>query len=157
MCGHHTWADKQSMHFLSPKMSRKLSVVDPIQQHLLTRRWYHQLRLFLCVFQYQVKPVFGHNMKLSMIHTSSVCQLPHFRVWRIPHGLIHTCQKRWSHNQQWNKGLEMISSSNNTRIINPTTSWVVISHSKCWAINLQSWYKQTRISQLASQYSQRIP
>ena len=58
---------QQSMHLLSPKMSRQLSVVDLIQQYLLTRRWHHQSRLLFCTFKDQLKSVFGHNMKLSMI------------------------------------------------------------------------------------------
>ena len=148
---------QQSMHLLRPKMSRQLSVVDLIQQHLPTRRRHHQSRLLFWAFKDQFKSVFGHNMKLSMIPTCSLSQFPHFNIWRIPRGLINTCQERWFHNQRWNKGLDMISSSNNTRISILTTSWMVISHPKCWTINWQSWHKQTRISQLAFQYSQRIP
>ena len=41
---------QQSMHLFRCKMSRQLSAVDPIQQHLLTRRWHHQSRLIFCVF-----------------------------------------------------------------------------------------------------------
>ena len=126
---------QQSMHLFNPKMSRQLSVVDLIQQYLPTRRWYHQSRLLLWAFKDKFKAVLGYNMKLSMIPTSSASQLPHFRVWRIPRGLIHTCQERWFHNQQRNKGLDMISNSNNTRISILTTSWMVISHPKCWTIN----------------------
>ena len=156
----HLWpphtSRQQSMHLFRPKMSRQLSVVDLIQQYLPTRRWHHQSRLLFCALKYQFKPVFGHNMKLSMIPMCFLSQLPHFNVWKIPHGLINTCQERWFHNQQWNKGLNMIPNSKNTRINTLTTSWVVISHSKCWTINWKSWNKQTIISQLAFQYSQRI-
>ena len=70
----------QSMHLLRPKMSRQISVVDLIQQHLLTRKWHYQSRLIFCAFKDKLKSVFRHNMKLSMIPTSSVSQLPHFRV-----------------------------------------------------------------------------
>ena len=62
---------QQSMHLLRPKMSRQLSVVDLIQQYLPTRRWNHQSRLLFCALKDQFKPVFGHNMKLSMIHMLS--------------------------------------------------------------------------------------
>ena len=71
---------QQSMHLFRPKMSRQLSVVDLIQQHLLTGRWHHQSRLLFCAFIDQIKPVFGHNMKLSMTPTCSTSQLPHFSV-----------------------------------------------------------------------------
>ena len=57
------------MHLLRPKMSRQLSIVDLIQQYLPTRRWHHQSRLLFCALKDQFKPVFGHNMKLSMIPT----------------------------------------------------------------------------------------
>ena len=77
---------QQSMHLFRPKMSRQLSVVDLIQQHLLTRRWQHQSRLLFCAFKDQFKPMFGHNMKLSMIPTL-VLDKP-------------TCQERWFHNQR---------------------------------------------------------
>ena len=71
---------QQSMHLLRPKMSRQLSVVDLIQQHLPTRRWHHQSRLLFCTLKDQLKSVFGHNMKLSMISTCSPSQLPHFNI-----------------------------------------------------------------------------
>ena len=51
----------------------------------------------------------------------------------------------------------MSPTSTNTCINTLTTSWVVISHSKCWTINWQRWNKQNGISQLATQHSQRIP
>ena len=51
----------------------------------------------------------------------------------------------------------MFSTSTNTCTNLLTTTWVVISHSKCWGINWQLRNKQSGISQLASQHSQRIP
>ena len=96
---------QQSMHLLSPKMIRQLIVVDFIQQYLPTRRWHHQSILLFWAFKDQLKSVFGHNMKLSMIPTCSPSQFPHFNIWRIPHGLKNTCKKRWFHNQRWNKGI----------------------------------------------------
>ena len=71
---------QQSMHLFRPKISRKLSIVGPILQYLLTRRQYHQSRLLFCTLKNQLKSVFGHNMKLSMIFTCSPSQLPHFNV-----------------------------------------------------------------------------
>ena len=68
------------MHPLRPKIILQLSVVDLIQQHLPTRRRHQQSRLLLYAFKDQFKSVFGYNMKLSMIPTSSANQLPHFRV-----------------------------------------------------------------------------
>ena len=68
------------MQFFRPKMSRQLSVVDFIQQYLLIRRRHHQSRLLFCAFKDQLKPVFGHNMKLSIIPTSSPSKLAHFSV-----------------------------------------------------------------------------
>ena len=68
------------MHLFSPKMSRQLSVVDLIQQYLPIRRQHHQSRLLFCTLKDQLKSVFGHNMKLSMIPTSSLSQLAHFIV-----------------------------------------------------------------------------
>ena len=69
-----------SMHLFSPKMSRQLSVVDLIQQYLLTRRRHHKSRLFFCTFKVQLKSVFGHNMKLNMIPMRSLSQFPHFNI-----------------------------------------------------------------------------
>ena len=69
---------QQSMHLLRPKISRQLSIVDLIQQHLTIRRWQHQSRLLFYTLKDQLKSVFGHNMKLSMISTCSLSQLPHF-------------------------------------------------------------------------------
>ena len=85
----HVWPPytgrQQTMHLLSPKMSRQLSVVDLIQQHLPTRRQHHQSRLLLfCTFKDQLKSMFGHNMKLSMIPTCSPSQFPHFNIWKDP-------------------------------------------------------------------------
>ena len=54
---------QQSMHLFRAKMSRQLSVVDFIQQHLPTRRRHHHSRLIFCALKDQFKPVFGHNMK----------------------------------------------------------------------------------------------
>ena len=71
---------QQSMHLLSPKISRKLSVVGLIKQHLPTKRWHHQSRLLFSAFKDQIKSVFRHNMKLSMISTCSQSQFPHFNV-----------------------------------------------------------------------------
>ena len=68
------------MHFLRPKMSRQVIVVELIQQHLLTRRWHHQSRLLFYTLKDQLKSVFGHNMKLSMIPTCYPSQLYHFNV-----------------------------------------------------------------------------
>ena len=135
----HVWPPytgiQQSMHLLSPKMSGQISVVDLIQKHLLTRRWHHQSRLLFCTFKDQLKSMFGYNMKLSMIPTCSPSQFSHFNIWRIPRGLMNTFQERWFHNQRWNKGLDMISSSSQTRISILKTSWMVISHPKYWTIN----------------------
>ena len=157
----HLWpphmSRQQSMHLFGPKMSRQLSVVDFIQQYLPTRRWHHQSRLLSWAFIYQFKPVFWHNMELSMTPTCSTSQLPHFNVWWIPRGLINTCQEGGSTTNDETKGLVMFSTSINMSINTLTISWVVISYSKCWTINWQSWNKQNGISQLASQHSQRIP
>ena len=71
---------QQSMHLLRPKMSRNISFVELIQQHLLTRRREHQSRLLFCTLKDQLKSVFGHNIKLSMISTCSPSQPPHFNV-----------------------------------------------------------------------------
>ena len=68
------------MHLFRPKMSRQLSVVDLIQQHLPTKRRHHQSRLLFCAFKDQFKPVFGYNVKLSMIPMSSPSQFAHFSV-----------------------------------------------------------------------------
>ena len=68
------------MYLFRPKMSRQLSIVDLIQQHLLTKRWHHQSRLLFFACKNQFKPVFGHNVKLSMIPMSSPSQLAHFSV-----------------------------------------------------------------------------
>ena len=157
----HLWpphtSRQQSMHLFGPKMSRQLNVVDFIQQHLPTKRWHHQSRLLFWAFIDQFKPVFGYNMELSMTPTCSTSYLPHFNVWWIPCGLVNTCQKGGFNNQRRNKGLVMCPMSINTWINTLTTSWVVISHSKCWTINWQRWNKQNGISQLATQHSQRIP
>ena len=67
------------MHLFRSKMSKQLSIIDLIQKHLPTRRW-HQSRLLFCAFKDQLKPVFGHNVKLSMIPTSSPSQLAHFII-----------------------------------------------------------------------------
>ena len=117
-------------------MRKQLSVVDLIQQHLPIKRWNHLSRLLFCDFIDQTKPIFGHNMKLSMIFTCFMSQLPNFSVWWIPRGLINTCQEWELNYQRWKKGLDMFLSSNNTRINTLTTSWVVISHSKCWTATL---------------------
>ena len=131
MCGHHTWADNKACIFLSPKMSRQLRVVDLIQQHLPTRRRHHQSRLLFCTFKDQLKTMFGHNMKLSMIPTSSAESTSSFQGLKNPTWPnTHVPRKIGFHNQLWNKGLDMISSSNNTRISILTTSWMVISHSQ---------------------------
>ena len=71
MCGHHIQADNKACIFLAPQMSRQLSVVDLIQQHLLTKRQHNQSRLLFCALRDQFKHVFGHNMELSMIPTCS--------------------------------------------------------------------------------------
>ena len=71
---------QQSMHLFRPKMSRQLSVVDLIQQHLLTRRWHHQFRLLICALKDQFKPMSGDNTKLIIICTCSLSQLPHFNI-----------------------------------------------------------------------------
>ena len=68
------------MHLFGPKMSRHLSVVNLIQQYLPTRRWYHQSRLLFYALKVQFKPLFGYNMKLSMIDTCYLSQLPYFNV-----------------------------------------------------------------------------
>ena len=68
------------MHLFRPKMSGQFSIVDFIQQYLLTRKRHHQSRLLFCAFINQIKPVFGHNMKLNMIPTCFLSQLSHFSV-----------------------------------------------------------------------------
>ena len=68
------------MHLFRAKISRQLSVVDFIQQHLLITIWHHQSKLLFCAPKDQIKPEFGHNMKLSMIPTCSPSQLPHLNV-----------------------------------------------------------------------------
>ena len=84
----HLWpphtSRQQSMHLFRPKMSRQLSVVDLIQQHLPTRRWHHQSRLLFCAFIDQIKPVFGYNMKLSMTSTCSTSQVSSFQRLKDP-------------------------------------------------------------------------
>ena len=72
------------MHLFGPKISRQLSVVDLIQQHLLIRRWHHQSRLLFCALKNQFKPIFGHNMKLSMIPRALRVKLPSFQRLKDP-------------------------------------------------------------------------
>ena len=81
------------MHLFGPKMSRQISVVDFIQQYLPIRRLHHQSKLLFYAFMNQVKPMFGHNMELSMTLTCSTSQFPHFNVWWILRGLIITYQE----------------------------------------------------------------
>ena len=71
---------QQSMHLFRAIMSRQLSVVDLIQQYLPIRGRHHQSRLLFCTLKDQLKSMFGHKMKLSMIYTRSPSQLPHFSV-----------------------------------------------------------------------------
>ena len=68
------------MHLFRAKMGRQLSVVDFMQQNLPTRRRNHQSRLLFYALKGQLKPVFGHNIKLSMIPMCSPSQLPHFNI-----------------------------------------------------------------------------
>ena len=152
LCPPHT-SRQQSMHLFGPKMSRKLSIMDFIQQHLLTKRQHHQSRLLFWAFIDEIKSMFRHHMKLSMTPTCLTSQLPHFSIWWIPCSLTNTCQKGGFNHQWWNKGLFMFFTSTNLL----KTTWDVISHSKCWAINWKLRNKQSGIFQLQSQHSQRIP
>ena len=118
-------------HLFVPKMSGQLSIVDLVQQYLPTWTWHHQSGLLFWAYVYKFKPIFLHNIKLSMITTCLVCQFPHFCIWWIPCGLTNTCQKGRLNYQQWDNGLVQFPMYTNTL----TTTWVVISHSKCRTIN----------------------
>ena len=135
----HVWPQytgrQQIINFFSPKMSRQLSVVNLIQQHLLTKRWHHQSRLLFWAFKDQLRSVFGHNMKLSMIPTCSPSQLSSFQHLKDPTWPDKHVPRKMVLQPTMKQRIRHDPNRNNTRISILTTSWMVISHPKCWTIN----------------------
>ena len=101
-------------------MSRQLSIVDLIQQYLTTRRWHHLSRILFCTLKIpaQIRIWTQHETKHDS-HMLSPSQLL-ISMSKGSTGLKNMCQERWFHNQQWNKGLDMIPNRNNMRIITLT-------------------------------------
>ena len=135
----HLWpphtSRQQSMHLFVPKISRQLSIVDLIQQYLPIWRQHHQSRLLFWAFINKFKPMFRHNMKLSMIAKCPTCQISHFSIWWTPCGLTNTCQKGRFNIKWLNKSLFMFPTCIKTSTNILTTTWVVINHFKCWTIH----------------------